>query len=89
MIPCCRVLQEVEYVAVVNKVNAEIGPQKWLPWKGDSCKAKFSLHCCLFDGFCSLKLLVICNYRNFLNIRTPKKFVIITLKFELCGSTIE
>ena len=26
---------------------------------------------------------------NFLNIRTPKKFVIITLKFELCGSTIE
>ena len=26
---------------------------------------------------------------NFLNIRTPKKFVLITLKFELCGSTIE
>ena len=26
---------------------------------------------------------------NFLNIRTPRKFVIITLKFELCGSTIE
>ena len=26
---------------------------------------------------------------NFLNIRTPKKFVVITLKFELCGSTIE
>ena len=25
----------------------------------------------------------------FLNIRTPKKFVVITLKFELCGSTIE
>ena len=25
---------------------------------------------------------------NFLNIRTPKKFVVITLKFELCGSTI-
>ena len=25
---------------------------------------------------------------NFLNIRTPKKFVI-ALKFELCGSTIE
>ena len=24
-----------------------------------------------------------------LNIRTPKKFVVITLKFELCGSTIE
>ena len=24
---------------------------------------------------------------NFLNIRTPKKFVVITLKFELCGST--
>ena len=23
---------------------------------------------------------------NFLNIRTPKKFVVITLKFELCGS---
>ena len=26
---------------------------------------------------------------NFLNIQTPKKFVVITLKFELCGSTIE
>ena len=26
---------------------------------------------------------------NFLNIRTPKKFVVMTLKFELCGSTIE
>ena len=25
----------------------------------------------------------------FLNIRTPKKFVVINLKFELCGSTIE
>ena len=24
---------------------------------------------------------------NFLNIRTPKKFVVITLKFELRGST--
>ena len=26
---------------------------------------------------------------HFLNIRTPQKFVVITLKFELCGSTIE
>ena len=26
---------------------------------------------------------------NFLNIRTPKKFVVITLKFELCRSTKE
>ena len=26
---------------------------------------------------------------NFLNIRTPKKIVVITLKFELCGSTME
>ena len=25
---------------------------------------------------------------NFLNIQTPKKFVVITLKFEVCGSTI-
>ena len=37
---------------------------------------------------------VINNLKNdftviFLNIRTPKKFVVITLKFELCGSTIE
>ena len=29
------------------------------------------------------------NIVNFLNIRTPKIFVVITLKFELCGSTIE
>ena len=26
---------------------------------------------------------------NSLNIRTPKKIVVITLKFELCGSTID
>ena len=26
---------------------------------------------------------------NFLNIRKPKRLVVITLKFELCGSTIE
>ena len=26
---------------------------------------------------------------NFLNIRTPKKSVVISLKFELCRSTIE
>ena len=26
---------------------------------------------------------------NFLTIRTPRKFVVITLKFELCGSIIE
>ena len=26
---------------------------------------------------------------NFLNIRTPKIFVVITLKFEKCGSSIE
>ena len=31
----------------------------------------------------SLRLLTV----NFLNIRTPKTFVVITLKFELCGST--
>ena len=29
------------------------------------------------------------NTVNFLNIRTPKIFVVITLKFELCGFTIE
>ena len=26
---------------------------------------------------------------NFLIIQTPKKFVVITIKFELCGSNIE
>ena len=29
------------------------------------------------------------NTVNSLNIRTLKRFVVITLKFELCGSTIE
>ena len=29
------------------------------------------------------------NTVNVLNIRTPQKFVVITLKFELCCSTIE
>ena len=29
------------------------------------------------------------SYRKFPNISTPKIFVVITLKFELCGSTIE
>ena len=36
-----------------------------------------------------LLLLMILHTVNFLNIRTPKNFVAITLKFELCGSTIE
>ena len=31
----------------------------------------------------------ILNTVNFLNIRTLKNIVVITLKFELCGSTIE
>ena len=34
------------------------------------------------------KLEIECTV-NFLNIWTPKKFVVITQKFELCGSTIE
>ena len=45
---------------------------------------------------CSLTLMTlvfvgvaIMSTVNFLNIRTPKAFVVITLKFELCGSTIE
>ena len=36
-----------------------------------------------------LMLAVKSNTVNFLNIRTPKKFVVISLKFELCGSTME
>ena len=32
---------------------------------------------------------VLFNTVNFLNIRTPKIFVVITLKVELCGSTIK
>ena len=31
----------------------------------------------------------ISNTVNFLNSQTPKKFVVMTLKFELCGSIIE
>ena len=34
-------------------------------------------------------IMIICITVNFLNIRTRKKIVVITLKFELCGSTIE
>ena len=35
-------------------------------------------------------LIVLSNCTvNFLNIRTPKKFVVVTLKFELCGFIIE
>ena len=34
-------------------------------------------------------MLSVARTVNFLNIRTPKKFVVITLKFELCGSVIE
>ena len=32
---------------------------------------------------------IIIHTVNFLNIRTPKTFVVFTLKFELCGSTLE
>ena len=34
-------------------------------------------------------LLNISRTVNVLNILTPQKFVVTTLKFELCGSTIE
>ena len=40
-------------------------------------------------GFGVLVILHLKGTVNFLNIRTPKTFVVITLKFELCGSTIE
>ena len=70
------------------------GSHQWLPWvitdglfmvalaaKGRSSAAsKYRL---LQQG------LKTHNTVNFLNIWTPKKFVVITLKFELCGSTIE
>ena len=47
-----------------------------------------------FEILCDLKFALVWSLKfdttvNFLNIRTPKKFVVITLKFELCGSTIE
>ena len=45
---------------------------------GSSLFAYLCLH--LFSGHITV---------NFLNIQTPKKFVVITLKFELRGSTIE
>ena len=46
---------------------------------------------CLFHRTSGKCLLIIeeMGTVNFLNIRTPKKFVVITLKFELCGSAIE
>ena len=34
-------------------------------------------------------IIIITSTVNFLNIRTPKTFVVITLKFEQRGSTIE
>ena len=34
-------------------------------------------------------LVIDSNTVNFLNIWTPKTFVVVTLKFELCGSAIE
>ena len=40
-------------------------------------------------SLCNLDHIVPTFTVNFLNIRTPKNFVVITLKFELCGSTIE
>ena len=40
-------------------------------------------------AFSNLNIQIFSNTVNFLNMRTPKKFVLITLKFELCGSTIE
>ena len=39
-----------------------------------------ALPCCIITNLFTV---------NFLNIRTPKNFVVITLKLELCGSTIK
>ena len=43
----------------------------------------------MFDGKYCFSLYHKTHTVNFLNVRTPKKFVVITLKFELCGYTIE
>ena len=47
---------------------------------------------CSFYSYFRNKLTIemhIANTVYFLNIGTPKIFVVVTLKFELCGSTIE
>ena len=52
--------------------------------------SNFHLFLPSFDVFTDTDRELITDYTvNFLNILTPKKFVVITLKFELCGSTTE
>ena len=43
---------------------------------------------CALGNLCLLDNVILCTI-NFLNIRTSKEFVVITLKFELCGPTTE
>ena len=43
----------------------------------------------LTSGTCISPCTYLLYTVNFLNIRTPKKFVVIILKFELCSSTME
>ena len=54
-------------------------------WQTNCCMATCSGN----TDCCKKKKSCLCCTVNFLNIRTPKIFVVITLKFEQCGSTIE
>ena len=51
--------------------------------------ASYNIEGTVIDNVENIKYFGITITVNFLNIRTPKQFVVITLKFELCGSTIE
>ena len=53
------------------------------------CITDFGSRLCKFPKSRVSVLIIFSNFTvNFLNIRTPKNSVVITLKFELCGSAI-
>ena len=72
---------------------------KWFAILKSNLKSVFNINPVASENFFHPNFFVFCNFFlgpggdentvNFLNIRTPKKFVVITLKFELCGSSIE
>ena len=77
---------EGTYILSISKSDKTIGS-----WVLETTLTEYELKSYIKCG--SLDLLIFSpNWMftvNFLNIRTPKIFVVITLKFELCGSIIE
>ena len=81
----CGMVVNVKNQQLKKKMN--VSTTKWIEvqMKPSSDKIKIGQGGKVFVSFSCFNF----SYRKFLNIRKPQKLVVITLKCELCGSTIE